>query len=548
MTNPVVDPRSVAGKTPAPERHVPLIVVGGGPAGVAAATAAARAGVRVLLLDEHPLDPELMAMDVPLYFGQRMSAAVRDRGVMLERVVRANPALEEAVEAGVEVELGVSVWGAFRPGPTMREIGGACVGVADQSRSWLVGYDRLVVAAGARDLGLAFRGWEKAGTMGAAGALALLTRYQAFAARRMVVLGSGPLGLAVATLARARGIEVPAVVEVSPALRGDAGARGRLEREGVRFYPGHVVAEALGSRDEMEGVRLAALDGDLRLIPGREIDIACDTVCLAIGLVPQVELLQILGCRLVFRSERGGFVPEIDAEQRTSLPDVFAAGDGAGVDESAVTSPDRAVAEGRRAGLAAAASLGAIPPERAQALLRETQGPCGTAAPRVHDYWRQWLRATLAAGGWDILACQCEEVTRGELVGVQPPRYLGPPSAPMRARSAGTLSQDGPLHPDQVKRLTRAGMGPCQGRRCREQVALLLAEAGDVPVDTIPLASYRPPVRPLPLSVLWPHDEPVSMREHWVSWFGIPTQFAPHWAGDPDMTVMLDVPGGMPVE
>ncbi len=545
---PVVDLKSVAGKTPAPERHVPLIVVGGGPAGVAAATAAARAGARVLLLDEHPLDPELMAMDVPLYFGQRMSAAVRDRGVMLERVVRANPALEEAVEAGVEVELGVSVWGAFRPGPTMREIGGACVGVADQSRSWLVGYDRLVVAAGARDLGLAFRGWEKAGTMGAAGALALLTRYQAFAARRMVILGSGPLGLAVATLARARGIEVLAVVEVSPTIRGDAGARDLLERQGVRFYPSHVVAEALGSRDEIEGVRLAALDGDLRLIPGREIDIACDTVCLAIGLVPQVELLQILGCRLVFRSERGGFVPEIDAEQRTSLPDVFAAGDGAGVDESAVTVSDRAVAEGRRAGLAAAASLGAIPPERAQALLREAQGPAGAAAPRVHDYWRQWLRATLAAGGWDILACQCEEVTRGELVGVQPPRYLGSPSAPMRARSLGTLGQDGPLHPDQVKRLTRAGMGPCQGRRCREQVALLLAEAGDVPVDTIPLASYRPPVRPLPLSVLWPHDEPVSMREHWVSWFGIPTQFAPHWAGDPDMTVMLDVPGGMPVE
>ncbi len=543
MTNPVVDLKSVAGKTPAPERRVPLIVVGAGPAGVAAATAAARTGVGVLLLDEHPLDPELMAMDVPLYFGQRMSAAVRDRGAMLERVVRANPAIEEAIETGVEVELGISVWGAFRPGPTMRELGEACLGVADQSRSWLVGYDRLIVAAGARDLNLAFRGWEKAGTMGAAGALALLTRYQACAARRMVILGSGPLGLAVATLARARGIEVPAVVEVGSAVRGDPGGRDALERQGVRFYPSHVVAEALGSRDEIEGVRLAALDGDLRPIPGRATEIACDTVCLAIGLVPQVELLQILGCRLAFRSDRGGFVPETDAEQRTSLPDVFAAGDVAGVDESAVTAPDRAQAEGRRAGLAAAASLGALTPDRAQAPPREVGGPAA-AAPRAHDYWRQWLRATLAAGGWDILACQCEEITRGELVGVQPPRYLGSASAPMRARSLGTLGQDGPLHPDQVKRLTRAGMGPCQGRRCREQVALLLAEAGDVPVDTIPLASYRPPVRPLPLAVLWPHDEPPAMREHWVSWFGIPTQFAPHWAGDPDTTVMHDVPGG----
>jgi NADPH-dependent 2,4-dienoyl-CoA reductase/sulfur reductase-like enzyme len=547
MTQPV-DPKSIAGKNVAPTRHVPVVVVGGGPTGVAAATAAARAGARVLLLDEHPLDPELMAMDVPLFFGQRMSPAVRDRGVMLERVVRANPALDEAIDAGVEVELGMSVWGAFRPGPVMRELGGACVGVADQTRSWLVGYDQLIVAAGARDLNLAFRGWEKAGTMGAAAALALLTRYQALAARRMVILGSGPLALAVATLARARGIEVPAIVEVSATLRGDAQARARLEQHGVRFYPGHVVAEALGSRDELEGVRLAAIDRDLRLIPGSAPEIACDTVCLAVGLIPQIELLQILGCRLAFHSERGGFVPEIDDDQRTSLGDVFAPGDVAGVDERHVLAPERGIAAGRRAGVAAAAALGTIAPAQAQALLRETPVPPLALAPRAHDYWRQWLQATLAASGWDILACQCEEVTRGELVGVQPPRYLGPRSAPMQARNLGTLKQDGPPNPDQVKRLTRAGMGPCQGRRCREQVALLLAEAGDVPVDTIALASYRPPVRPLPLSVLWPHDEPESMREHWVSWFGIPTQFAPHWAGDPDMTVSLDVPGGMPVE
>jgi thioredoxin reductase len=495
----------------------------------------------VLLLDEHPLDPELMAMDVPLYFGQRMSPAVRDRGAMLQRVVGTNAALEEALDAGVEVELGISVWGAFHPGPTMRTLG-PCLGVADLSRSWLIGYDRLIVAAGARDLVLAFRGWEKAGTMGAAGALALLTRYQACAARRMVVLGSGPLGLAVATLARARGIEVPALVDVAPAVRGDMATCDALARQGMRVYASHVVAEALGARDELEGVRLAALDGGLRPVPGRDVEIACDTVCLAVGLVPQVELFQILGCRLAFRSEHGGYVPETDAEHRTSLPDVFAVGDCAGVDEGLVTAPDRATRAGRRAGLAAAASLGM------EAGPAAPEASDDRALPRAHDYWRQWLRATEAVGGLEILACQCEEVTRGELVGVQPPRYLGPPAAPMRARNVGTLGQDGPLNPDQVKRLTRAGMGPCQGRRCREQVALLLAEAGDVPVDTIALASYRPPVRPLPLSVLWPQNETAGMREHWVSWFGIPTQFAPHWSGDPDTTVMLDVPGGIPVE
>ena len=84
------------------------------------------------------------------------------------------------------------------------------------------------------------------------------------------------------------------------------------------------------------------------------------------------------------------------------------------------------MAEGRRAGLAAAASLGAIPPERAQALLRETPVPARRGRRRAPTTTGGSGSAPrCAAGGWDILACQCEEVTRGELVGVQPPRYLG---------------------------------------------------------------------------------------------------------------------------
>ena len=316
----------------------------------------------------------------------------------------------------------------------------------------------------------------------------------------------------------------------------------------MRFYPGHVVAEALGSRDELEGVRLVALDGDLHPVPGRATDIACDTVCLAIGLVPQVELLQILGCRLLFRSEQGGFVPEIDADQRTSLPDVFAPGDVAGVDERTVLAPERAIAAGRRAGPGGGrVPRGDLARGGAGAPPRDLGAAARAGSPRAR------LLAPVAAGhaGRGRLGDPRVPVRGGDprRAGRRPaPRYLGSRSDQMRARDLGTLKQDGPPNPDQVKRLTRAGMGPCQGRRCREQVALLLAEAGDVPVDTIALASYRPPVRPLPLSVLWPHDEPPAMREHWVSWFGIPTQFAPHWAGDPDMTVMLDVPGGAPVE
>ena len=147
----------------------------------------------------------------------------------------------------------------------------------------------------------------------------------------------------------------------------------------------------------------------------------------------------------------------------------------------------------------------------------------------VHAHWRAWLDSLIAVGGWDVNVCQCEEVTRRELVETKPPRYLNWQSPQMSARSVTTLLRDGPLNQDQIKRLTRAGMGPCQSRRCREQVGLLLAQAAGTTIDRIPLPTFRPPIRPLPLNVLWPADEPAAMREEWVSWFGIPTQFSPHW-------------------
>jgi hypothetical protein len=98
----------------------------------------------------------------------------------------------------------------------------------------------------------------------------------------------------------------------------------------------------------------------------------------------------------------------------------------------------------------------------------------------------------------------------------------------MGARSLDSLADDGPLNQDQIKRLTRACMGVCQARRCREQVALTLAIAADVAVETIPLAGYRAPVRPLPLKVLAAWDEAAGMSAGWDVWFGIPTQWTPY--------------------
>jgi thioredoxin reductase len=525
---PGTDRRSIAGKGPTPERHVPLIVVGAGVAGVAAALEAARAGLEVLLVDEHPVDNDMMAMDVPLCFGQRMQPSVRNRALMLERVVELNPGLARAHEAGIDVELGTYVWGAFVNGPTVQELPGPMLGLADDRRSWLVGYDRLIVAAGARDVMLGFPGWERAGTLGAGGAAALLTRYRALAARRLVVIGSGALGLHTATLALEHGVEVAGVVEVGERVRGDAGAAKALAERGVPLFTAHTIRAARGGPGEIDSVVLAGVDGTGMPVAGLQREIACDAVCLAIGLAPSVELLHLVGARLRFVSSLGGWVPEVDAWMRTSVPTVFAAGDCAGFHDAMLVAPEIARGQGRVAGLAAAHSLGALGLGEIEAR-RGTLPPPPPAAAEVHGHWTAWIASLVAAGGLEVNVCQCEEVTRRELIETKPPRYLRWDSPQMRARSLATLLRDGPINQDQIKRLTRAGMGPCQGRRCREQVGLLLAQAAGTTVDRIPLPTFRPPVRPLPLSVLWPADEPAAMRQDWVSWFGIPTQFSPHW-------------------
>jgi thioredoxin reductase len=539
-----IDPRSVADKAPTVERHVAVVVVGAGAAGVAAAIAAARSGTEVLLVDENPVDNDMMSMDVPLYFGQRMQPSVRNRALMMERVVEANPALAEAHEAGVDVQLGTYVWGAFVNGPTVRQLPGPLLGLADDRRSWLVGYDRLVVAAGARDIAMGFPGWERAGAMGASGAWSLLTRYRAFAAHRMVVVGSGSAGLGTAALALQHGVEIAGVVEVGDTVRGDPAVAATLTARGVPIFTSHTIREARGKVGEVESVAIVQVDGELKPVAGSEREISCDTICLALGLAPSVELLSLVGARLDFVSSLGGWIPRLNELMQATVPTVFAAGDCAGIHDGMLADPDIARAQGRAAGIAAAESRAPHTPLPHRGTGRSSsRNAADEPQPRravrrgldreganLHAYWQQWLKSLLHAGGLDVNICQCEEVTRRELIEVKPPRYLKWESSQMAARSLDTLLQDGPVNQDQIKRLTRAGMGPCQSRRCREQVSLLLAHATGTPIDSIPLPSFRPPLRPLPLNVLWPVDEPPAMREHWVSWFGIPTQFSPHWA------------------
>lgn len=458
-----IDVCAVNGTRTSPEAHYDVVVVGAGPSGLAAAINAVKASKSVLLVDENPVSGALMGNDVPLWFGGRMTAATQNSDRMLEAVFMSMPGLEGAIEAGVEVLLGTTAWGVYRNGPGVQSLSEQVVGLADRERSWLVGFGHIVLATGARDLAMAFPGWNQPGVMGAAALQMLLTRYDAFAGQRMLVLGSHDLALETALLAHGRGIEVAGIVEVRDTPQGNADLIADVEAVGIQITCNTTIASAKGG---INGVEAAVLSSGAT--------IACDTICVAIGLVPMIELVDAMHGPRTLNPLGGGYVPLGEAN-------VSAVGDCAGL---ADTGFDHIA------------------------------------------YRMDWMRALTANSADDTIICQCEEVTRADLIGVQPPNYLSR-AAPMCARSLETLLDDGPANPDQIKRLTRAGMGVCQGRRCRDQVAMLLALESGMPFGTIPLATHRAPVRPLPLRIMADWNEPEAMTAAWDVWFGIPTQWVP---------------------
>ncbi len=519
MTPRVIDPRSTANATLTVAERTDLLVVGAGPAGLAAAIAAARHGMSVVLVDENPVAPETMGDDVPLHFGQRMSGAVRNRTAMTEAMLGAEPALADAMEAGVDVRLGTAAWGLYANGPSVGWLPGKVAGLTDGEASWMLGFKSAIVAAGRRDMGLAFPGWQLPGVMGATAA-ERLARLGALDVRRAVILGSSAEALLAAIAMRQAGVEVAAIVEQAPAPIGPAALLDQLA--GVPVLTRHVIAAARGEAGGVTGAALARLDDDGRRIAGDPVTVGCDTAVLGIGAVPVIELLDAIGCRSVFSPARGGHVPDVDAAQMTTVPGIYAVGDCAGV--WAAKSMDRAVAEaeGRRAAAHAAqaadASDGAHAPEE--------------PAVDLSAYRLAWVRSAVveAAPGFGAEAhvCQCEEVTAREILEVRPPRYLNWPHPLRNSTDLSALLGQGPPNADQVKRLTRAGMGLCQGRRCREQVAALLALGAGAGLGEVPLATFRAPVRPIPLGLAALPESP-DMAEHWDVWFGIPGQFAGGW-------------------
>jgi thioredoxin reductase len=532
------DRSSVAGKQPPIDESTDLLIVGAGAAGISAALTAAGEGVRVTLVDENPVPLKTMREDVPLHFGGRMAATVANRNAVLESILRARPQLAEAIDAGVDVRLGTAAWGLFPQRRTAGWIDGHVAGLADEDRVYLLRFRQIIVATGCRDMGVAFDGWQRPGVMGGSAAYRLATTYEALDSRTAVLVGSGAEALQIGNALMDAGVRIAAVVEQAEAITGPKELLARLLESGTRVFTGHVIQQTVGDQYGVAAVRLAAshgngsrtgVDGNESRLSDPPERIGCDTVVLAVAAIPAIELIESAGCAVRFQAARGGHVAVIDGSQRTSLPFLYAAGDCAGVWPSKTLSDLTAGREGQIAACAALQALGA-----------KRHGPEEAVSPdpNVRDIALErlaWVRAMTLESAAAPFVCQCEEVTAADILHLNPPRYLHWNRDRGEAESwrIGWVDPEGPPHPDVVKRLTRAGMGACQGLRCREQIAAVMALGSRSALADIPLATYRQPVRPLRLAQLAALPEAAAMGVGWESWFGIPSQWVPFWRIEP---------------
>jgi len=453
-----------------------VAIVGGGPAGLAAAAEAAGAGLSVILVEENASFGGQIWRSLPGEFAGGVREAAIDSAARPWFAAASNPRVRSFFKT--------TVWGAFGKGQL------EAVGPAGPLR---ICAPHIILATGAHDRPVALPGWTLPGVMTVGGGQVLLKGQRTLPRGRILLAGTGPLLLVVAAQYARAGADIAGVAEAAssasllrhaPALLGSPGLM--LRGAGYRLslllgrVPWHArtVVVRIEGRTSVEAAVLVTLDPQGRIRPGTERRIACDMVLLGYGLVPSLELARHLGCAMRFDAVRQSFTPERSDEFETTEPGIFAIGDGAGVAGAVV-----AVEEGRLSGLAVARLSGRLSSDEA----RSRQEIPRRRLKRLHAFRAAMdevyrppdVLGTLA--GPDTVLCRCEDVTLAQV---------------------DSAIADGAREAAQIKLWTRAGMGPCQGRMCHSSIVTALCRAtGKAIADAGPYG-VRAPIKPLDVETL----------------------------------------------
>lgn len=327
-----------------------IAIIGAGPAGLSCAVEAARAGAKVTVLDENLKPGGQLFKQIHKFFGSREHRA-GTRGFRIGQQL-----LEETEKLGVEVLLNSTVYGLYED---------KLIAYIKDGKDHTIKAKKIVIAAGASENALAFPGCTLPGVMGAGAAQTMINVNRVMPGCKIVMVGSGNVGLIVSYQLMQAGADVVALIEAAPKIGGYGVHAAKIRRAGVPIFISTTIKQVLGE-EKVEGVITVELDEKWKPIEGTEKQFDVDTVCLAVGLSPLTELAWMAGCEFTFIPVLGGHVPIHDRNMETTLPGLYIAGDITGVEEAS-----SAMEEGRLAGVAAAQSLGYYDEKKAEGLKQE---------------------------------------------------------------------------------------------------------------------------------------------------------------------------------
>jgi D-hydroxyproline dehydrogenase subunit alpha len=473
-----------------------LAIIGGGPAGMAAAIVACGQGLEVCLLDEQPRFGGQIYRQPPREFRVEswLPGATYKKGKAL--IARAESL------TGLRHIAPVTVWACFKRSGDAPPGASHDVLFHNDETIGRVRARHVLIASGCYEAPLPFPGWQLPGVMSAGGIQTLLKSQRVAAGRAIVLAGTHPLLFVVAEQLLAAGVRVAAVVLAQrataawrlartprTALTGSRqlwtmlGTLIQLRRARVPVLFGHDVVEALGTH-ELEGVRVRDFGGR-----GKASLIPCDALGVCYGFLPSSELARQAGAKHA-SAPGGGWLIECDDYLRSSVPGLSVAGELTGV-----AGAEAAALSGEIAALGVALDLGRISAEAAD----RRRSPLQKRWRRLRRFAAVLGELSAPAPGFAAitseratLLCRCEDITVGEV-------------------EDAVRADPGVSSASTAKLLTRVGMGFCQGRMCEINVRRVIARERKIKLAQVPGFVIRPPVKPVPLAALGAYPEALEI-------------------------------------
>lgn len=441
-----------------------VVVIGAGPAGLAASTGAAQAGLSTLTLDDNAAPGGQVYRAVT-------TTPLHDRAILGAEFAQGAGLVDAFRRSGADYVAGATVWHLDRD---------LTIGVSVGGASRLLRAGAVILATGALERPFPIPGWTLPGVMTIGAAQTLMKASGVIPTGRVALAGCGPLlWLYAAQLLRAGG-RIEAILDTAPRANWAQALRHmpdflsspyvmkglklmREARAGARVISGVTALEATGE-GKLETLRYQA--------GAKQGTLALDTVLLHQGVTPNVNLAMAAGVAHRWDDAQACFAPELDADGASSVKGVYVAGDGAGI--------GGAEAAAERGRLAAAAVVRALRPGAAHADVAPIRAALARAL-RGRAFLDALFRPSASfrvPARDDVVVCRCEEVTAGEV------------------REAVAIGANGP---NQLKAYRRCGMGPCQGRMCGLTVTEVIADARGVGAQEVGYYRLRSPVKPVTL-------------------------------------------------